>query len=104
MKNQDAQLATKDARMPHPIAKRRLEKVLSAVHFPHFAKSNVSPWTEVVGTVARVERDCIILECRSLVRLDFPAGVSKYRRLLKKGQAVGILMTDSGVMIRRTNS
>jgi hypothetical protein len=105
---QSAQPASKGKKRFHPDRKadkhRRAKKTLvtqseSAAHpFPFYQ----DPWTEIVGTVERVQRTNLFLECRTLLSIDCPVQIlTKYKKLLKKGNAVGIVIMESDIRIRQ---
>ena len=62
---------------------------------------SLDPWTEVVGTVAEVKRGGVVLKCQRLVRIDCSSRIlTKYGGLLRKGNIIAVLATDSEKKIR----
>jgi hypothetical protein len=101
MRKQDTRRVRKARKKPYLYGRSRLLDANLSLEAAHPSQYFLDPWTEVVGTVQNVEKDCIIMECRSILRVYCTdATLTKHRDLLKKGKLVGILMTDSGSRIR----
>lgn len=58
----------------------------------------LSPFSEAIGTVSRINPDSVELNCRLEIILS-PSEVKKWKRVLKNGSLVGILAMDDGTIL-----
>jgi len=64
----------------------------------------LSPFSEAIGTVFRINPDSVELNCRLEIVLT-PSEVKKWKRVLKTGSLVGILAMDDGtIRVREISS
>ena len=62
-----------------------------------FTLPSIKPWSEVICRVESIHADSITLNCTKYVRVHCPSEtIERWRRLLRIGGTVGILLSDNG--------
>jgi hypothetical protein len=60
---------------------------------------HLTPWTEIVGRVEKIDDKSVTITCHKKFRIIIPSDVLKtLRNLVRKGNRIGILMLDDGTM------